>query len=143
MKKSSKGTKIQIGDVSNISGSVNIAGGDIHVRTSTSIHQDVSSEIIARALAEALAQTRKRSKTTRTKKVDIEKEVKEIGAELGKKKADKGFLAERFKSLAKMAPDILDVIIAGLSNPAAGIGMVVKKIAEKAKTEAEKEMMSP
>lgn len=35
-----------------------------------------------------------------------------------------------------MAPDILDVVVATLGNPLAGIGGAVKKIAEKAKEES-------
>ncbi len=34
-----------------------------------------------------------------------------------------------------MAPDILDVVVATLGNPLAGIGVAIKKIAEKAKEE--------
>jgi len=142
-KKPNRDSRIRTGDISNITGSVNIAGGDIRVRTSTSVRHDASSEIIIRTLAEALTQTRKRPNTARTKRAKIEKEVKEISAELDKKKVDKGFLAVRFKNLAKMAPDILDVIITGFGNPAAGIGMAVKKIAQKAKIEAEKETVTP
>ena len=142
-KKPNRGLQVRTGDISDIPGSINIAGGDINVHTSTSIRHDASLEIITRALAEALTQTRKRPNTGRTKKAKIEKEVKEISTELDKKKADKGFLAERFKNLAKMAPDILDVIITGLGNPIAGIGMTAKKIAQKAKVEAEKETANP
>jgi hypothetical protein len=34
-----------------------------------------------------------------------------------------------------MAPDVLDVVVATLGNPLAGLGVAVKKIAEKAKQE--------
>ena len=132
---------ISVSNVRNVSGEINIAGRDIRKRTT--IRQGASAEVIAQALAEALVKTKKRPKTTRAKKTEIEQEVRAIESELGQKKADKGFLAERFRNLAKMAPDILEVIIAGLGNPAAGVGMVAKKIAEKAKAEAEKESAAP
>jgi hypothetical protein len=35
-----------------------------------------------------------------------------------------------------MAPDILDVVVATLVNPLAGLGVAAKKIADKAKEEA-------
>ena len=36
-----------------------------------------------------------------------------------------------------MAPDVLDVIVATLGNPLAGLGVAAKKIAEKAKEETQ------
>jgi hypothetical protein len=53
-----------------------------------------------------------------------------------KKKVDESFLARRFRNVARMAPDILDVVVAALANPLAGMGVAVKKIAEKAKAGA-------
>jgi hypothetical protein len=38
-----------------------------------------------------------------------------------------------------MAPDILEVVVATLVNPVLGIGVVVNKIAKKAKEEAGKD----
>ena len=50
--------------------------------------------------------------------------------------ADDTFLGRRLRNIKRMAPDIFDVVIATLVSPAAGLGMAVKKIAEKAKAEA-------
>ena len=50
-------------------------------------------------------------------------------------KLDEGFLSRRFRNFARMAPDVLDVIVATLRNSLAGLGVAVKKIAEKAKEE--------
>lgn len=135
---SNKGSSVQTGNVQHVIGNINIAGRDSNIRETVTIHQDANAEIV-KALTEALDKTRKRPKTTRAKKSGIEKEVKEIEVEIGKKKPKPGFLAERFRNIAQMAPDILEVIIAGLGNPTAAIGMTVKKIAQKAKAEAEKE----
>jgi hypothetical protein len=73
-------------------------------------------------------------------KEDIKAEVKEIqstvtDAAQRNDKVDEGFLARRFRNIARMAPDILDVIVATLGNPLAGLGVAVKKIADKAKAE--------
>ena len=50
-------------------------------------------------------------------------------------KVDEGFLSRRFRNIARMAPDVLDLVVAMLANPLAGLGVAVKKIAEKAKEE--------
>ncbi len=52
--------------------------------------------------------------------------------------ANQSFLKQRLLNLAKMAPDIFQVITASLTNPAAGVSLVVQKIAEKAREEAGK-----
>jgi len=50
--------------------------------------------------------------------------------------ADESILALKFREIAQIGPDILDVITAILASPAAGIAMVVRKIAKKACEEA-------
>ncbi len=46
---------------------------------------------------------------------------------------DESFLSRRFRNIARVAPDILDVVVATLTNPLAGLGLVATKIAEKAR----------
>lgn len=41
----------------------------------------------------------------------------------------------RFRNISRMAPDLLDAVVAELANPLAGLGVAVRKIAEKAKEE--------
>lgn len=48
-------------------------------------------------------------------------------------KVHEGFLSRRFRNIARMAPDVLDLVAAMLANPLAGLGVAVKKIAEKAR----------
>ena len=50
----------------------------------------------------------------------------------GAKPEDEGFFEQRLKVLYAMAPDIGEVAIATLANPATGIALVIKKIAQKA-----------
>lgn len=137
-----KPSTVTVGKIHDISGSVNVAGGNIGISTKISIHNSADIETITAALATALAKTKKRPKTTPVQKADIEKEVKEIEAEMEKKKANTGFLTKRFQNIAKMAPDILEVIIAGLGNPATGLALTMKKIAEKAKAETKTEAVA-
>ncbi len=51
--------------------------------------------------------------------------------------ADPSRIERLINTLSAMAPDILDVAVATLGNPLAGIGMVIKKIGEKAKVSRE------
>jgi hypothetical protein len=133
---------IKTGNIHDISGSVNIAGGDIKHQDTTILHYNENTEVIIKALTEALKRTRKRPKTSRAHKTGIEKEIRQIESEVGKKKFDRGFLTERFRNIAKMAPDILEVIIAGLGSPATALALTMRKIAEKAKAGTEGEVVS-
>lgn len=49
--------------------------------------------------------------------------------------SNEGFLAQRLRNVKRIAPDILDVALATIANPAAGFGMIAKKVAEKMKAE--------
>ena len=76
------------------------------------------------------------SKLAAADKQDITAEVQDLEAEVKKgDEADESFLARRLRNIQRMSPDILDVAVATLANPAAGLGMVVKKVAEKMKAE--------
>lgn len=74
-------------------------------------------------------------------KEDAKEEVKDIQENIteavtNKGNLDESFLTRRFRSIARMAPDILDVVVATITNPLGGVGVAVKKIANKAKEEA-------
>jgi hypothetical protein len=61
---------------------------------------------------------------------NVEQVVKE--AEKGEE-ADPSRIERLLNTISAMAPDILDVAVATIGNPLAGIGLVIKKIGEKAK----------
>jgi hypothetical protein len=70
----------------------------------------------------------------------LKTEVKEIqptftGAAQKNERIHQGCMSRRFHNIVRMAPDVLDVVVAMLTNPLAGLGVAVKKIAEKAKEE--------
>ncbi|MEK7277268.1 MAG: TIR domain-containing protein [Chloroflexota bacterium] len=67
-------------------------------------------------------------------KKDAKEQIAKIKDEAAKgEKADAGRLERLINALGDMAPDILDVAIATLANPLAGIGLVARKIGDKAK----------
>ena len=69
----------------------------------------------------------------------IKQTVQKIEGEAKKgEAADPNDLERWLNTLQEMAPDIFEVAIATWVNPIAGVGLVLKKVAEKAKTEAKK-----
>jgi hypothetical protein len=133
----SKQTSIKVGDISDISGNVNIAAGNI---TTHQTKNGLSAFEIEQLFGGLYSAIETRSNTPAPIKDDLKAEVQEIQTtvtEAVKKneKIDESFLSRRFRNIARMAPDILDVVVAALVNPGLGITVAVKKIADKAKEE--------
>jgi cell division septum initiation protein DivIVA len=134
---SGKGTGIDIGDISDISGNVNVAGGNITTHHTTT---GLSATEIKQLFDQLYSKIEARPETPTADKEDLKAEVKEIQVTVSEaaqknEKVDEGFISRRFRNIARMAPDVLDVVVATLGNPLAGLGVAVKKIAEKAKEE--------
>ena len=69
-------------------------------------------------------------------KIDLKENVAQVADEVSKgKQADSGRLERLLNTIGSLAPDIFDVAIATLANPLAGLGLVAKKIGERAKLE--------
>lgn len=65
-------------------------------------------------------------------KENLEKNVIQLEQEIIKgDQAEPSFIQKRMEAIQKMAPDIAEVVVATLQNPAAGIGLVVKKVIDK------------
>ena len=135
--KGSSRTSIEVGNSSGTSGNLNIAGGNITMHHTTT---GLSAAEIKQLFDGLYAKIETRPETPTANKEDLKAEVKEIQATVTEavqknEKVDEGFLSRRFRNIARMAPDVLDVIVATLGNPLAGLGVAVKKIAQKAKEE--------
>jgi hypothetical protein len=134
---SGKQTSVRVGDISDISGNVNVAGGNI------TTHQTItglSAAEIKQLFDGLYSQIDARANTSPADKEDIKAEVKEIQSTVTEaaqknEKLDESFLSRRFRNIARMAPDVLDVVVATLTNPLAGLGVAARKIADKAKEE--------
>lgn len=140
-----KSSSITVGNISNISGSqINISGGNLNIdnRGSEFIGGDVKpSGVDIKELDKLLQTVNKlidvRSGLPRGEKADLKADAKEAFEEIKKNnQADTSFIARRFRNLRRMAPDIVDVIIASLASPALGAATVAKKIAEKIKSDS-------
>ena len=134
---SNKQTTVRVGNVSDVSGNVNVAGGNITTHHTTT---GLSAAEIGQLFDDLYAKIETRPETPTADKEDLKAEVKEIQTTVTEaaqenEKVDEGFLSRRFRNIARMAPDVLDVVVTTLGNPLAGLGVAVKKIAEKAKEE--------
>jgi 2-hydroxy-3-keto-5-methylthiopentenyl-1-phosphate phosphatase len=70
-------------------------------------------------------------------KADLKADVKDIQQEIKKgKKADNEFIARRLRNIKRMAPEILEVVVATIVNPVFGLSVAAKKVAEKIKATA-------
>ena len=132
-----KQVNIKVGTISGVRGEINIAGGDISIqKTSTGL----SVAEIGKLFEQIYSNIEARPNTLPSKKMDLKSEVQEVQSAVTQaatkiEEMDENFLSCHFRNIARMAPDILDVVVATLGNPLAGIGVAIKKIAEKAKEE--------
>lgn len=130
-------SSVRVGNISNVGGAVNIAAGDITTSQKTT---GLSAAEIKHLFDQLYSDIEASSRIPPATREDVKAEVKDIQAavtEAARKKqpVDDGFLARRFRNIARMAPDILDVVVATLGSPLAGLGVAAKKIADKAKAD--------
>lgn len=126
------------GDKNAVSGQGNViaTGGQQDADITTGGRQDgVEAE---KLFAQLLERIDGRPNTSVEDKADLKASVAEIRAEAGKDaEADEGFVARRIRNIQRIAPDIADVVLSTIANPAAGLAMVAKKIAERAQKAGE------
>ncbi len=132
-----KQVSISIGDVSNNSGDFNVAGGDITVTKTTT---GLSAADVKQLFDQVYARIDAGPEAPPAVKEDLKAEVQDIQTAVTQAvqqdaPLDETFLGRRFRNIARMAPDILDVVVATVASPLGGLGIVLKKIAERAKEE--------
>lgn len=135
--KSEKSTNIEVGDITDTSGTINIAGGNIATYHTAS---GLSAAEVKQLFDQIYARIESRADTTPADREDLKDTVGEIqgavtSALQKNEKVDEGFVQRRFRNIARMAPDILDVVVATLANPLAGLGVAAAMIAARAKEE--------
>jgi len=137
-KKKDRDSGIHIGGNAYTSGG-DIAGGDI---TKGNVYQNSKISISeVNNLFQSIYNQIDQSKISSRNRGELKKSVQEIQEEVSKGKAiDESFLEKRLNNIARMAPDILEVVVSTLANPAIGLGVIAKKIAEKANQGSEKEV---
>ncbi len=117
-----------------IGGNVDTGGGKFVGRDDNSVSLKESS--VENAFSLIFDRIDENKKISIQDKGDIKSELKEIKTELLRgTKANESFIQRRLRNIRRMSPDILDIILAAMINPAAGLGLVAKKVAEKIKAE--------
>ena len=134
-----KETGIRVRDISHVGGSVQFAGGDIITSQTTTGLSAADAKELFRQIYGAIEA---RANTPAGNKEDLKTDVQEIqsavtAAAQNQEQVDEGFLLRRFRNLARMAPDLLEVVVATLANPVVGLGVVARKLAEKPKAETQ------
>ena len=108
------------------------ASGSSRVNLKQQVIQQASPEM--EELFKHLNRKIRRRKGSQVDKTRLENQVKKIEAEAAKgSAADQGKLEKWIKTLANMAPDIVEVMAASLAGPVAGFTLVFKKIVERAR----------
>lgn len=152
--------RIDTGGGAYVGGEVRVSGGDFVGRDQTKVlgdaaiahdqasaavvKQSADPEAIARAFETFYRALEAQPDLSGQEKADLRAELEEAEEEMVKgQAADEGFIARRLRHVKRMAPDIWDVILATFGSPAAGLGLVAKKIAQKMKADAEAEEATP
>ena len=127
------GDKIVVGNISGGEGIAIGRGAQASVTRTTGVDPAVIEQMFDQMFSQM-------NTLTGVKKQDLEDamaEIEELKQEVAKgDEADESFLKRRFRNLARMAPEILDVVTAALINPALGLGVVIRRVSEKAREEA-------
>ena len=125
-KKKKKG--LNAGDGSIVIGG-NVQGSNIVIGD----HNTVSNQSINIApLFEVIYQSVEKHPTlSPADKADVKADLREIQTGLEEPNPNESFLARRFRSLKRMAPDIVEVAFETLKNPLGGVAEVIKKVAKK------------
>jgi hypothetical protein len=149
------GPSINTGGGAYIGGNVSVTNGEFVGRDKTTVVGDgnvlgdgSSSTVIkqegadAAAIASAFtnfyAAVAQNPKLPPQEKADVQADLEEVEAELKKgEEASETFIQRRLRNVKRMAPDIHEVVIATFANPVLGLGLVAKKIADKARESAD------
>ena len=134
---------INTGGGAYIGRNVNTGGGkfvgrDDHSTTGTSAAK------IAEAFERIYSAVDARPNTSATDKADLKAEVQGVQTEVVKgETASQDFLVRRFRNIRRMAPDILDVLVDTLIDPARGIAIVIRKVMAKVGEDAKAQCCFP
>jgi hypothetical protein len=115
------------------------AVGFIHATGSARVN--LKQQVIRQSTPEMTGLFKRVRRKVKTRRADpnvdqtkLENQVNKIEAEAAKgPAADTGKLERWIRTLAKMAPDIVEVMAASLAGPVGGFSMVFKKIVERAR----------
>ena len=105
-------------------GNINGNRGSIEINTGDTIQARIE-----QAFSPVYSAIASRPNTTDIEKDDLKAEAAEVEAALKEKKVDENFVVRRLRNIGRMAPDILEVAMAAILNPAALPPLIAQKIA--------------
>jgi hypothetical protein len=124
------GDKITVGSISDSQGVAIGRGARVSLQTG------ISGKDLAEIFAPIYENIESRPPDPLVEKDEIVDQVKRIESEVATgEKAEPAKIERWLRNLATMAPDILDVTVAAITGPAAGIYVAIRKIAQKVKEE--------
>ncbi len=125
------GRTINTGGGAYIEGSVTTGGGDFVGRDQYK-SSGLSAQEVEKLFAPIFSALATKEELDPLDRADLETDVTDLQAEVVKgDEADESFIARRLRNIQRVAPDILDVVLATLGNPAAGFALAVRKVAER------------
>ncbi len=140
--------KVSANNSSNVVSGINISGGmtgNLVVGNNNTVSNTINSGLSAADIKQLFDSVNTKidalPNLDQNAKEDAKAEIKDIQENITEAAANQGnldesFLTRRFRSIARMGPDILEVVLATIVSPLGGVGLAVKKIADKAKEEA-------
>ncbi len=130
------GRSINTGGGAYVEGKVKVSGGGDFVGRDKTVTYNYGTGVadLAQLFEAIYQQIEARPEDPDVDHEEITDEVKRIEQEVAKAEEANPNKVERWLgTLAQMTPDIFEVVVASLANPAAGVATVISKIAKKAK----------
>lgn len=117
----------------------NAIGNQASVRANTiSGGNTTQQDELSRLFNKIFISISERSSDPTVDKEEITEVVQQLQEEATKgDKLDESIIRRRLRAIARMAPDILDVVIETFKNPVLGVATVIRNIAQKMKEEAQ------
>lgn len=127
---------INTGGGAYIEGAITTGGGDFVGRDKTRT-VGLSAADVAALFAPIYERIEGRPGTGPEDKADLKSDLGDVEAEVKKgDRADETVLSRRLRNIQRMAPDILEVVVATLTGPLAGLSAVARKVAERMRASA-------
>lgn len=130
--------RIDTGGGAYVEGKVDTGGGDFVGRDQHNLNEAQAAEL-ARLFESILARVEARPGLDPIDKGDLISDIQGVHAEAVKgEQADETSLERLLRNIGRMAPDILEVVLAALVNPASGLVTAVRKVAERVREASQK-----
>jgi len=122
-----------------VQGGINIEGNVVKIKNSNVSGRDFVEEIILNtnySFSTIYHIIEKNKDISPETQKAVKQNVKEIEKEVKKGNKARGtFIQVRLQNILRMAPDIVELVIATILSPATGVSLAVKKVANKLKVE--------